>query len=43
MSTYGDELNVGRVGIEHCQEIQHVLRSLGAEVNLPTKYHGENK
>ena len=42
-STYGAEFYAGRVGIEHCQETRHVLRSLGAEVNLPTKYHGDNK
>ena len=42
-STYGAELNAGRVGIEHCQEIRYMLRSLGAEVNLPTKHYGDNK
>ena len=36
-STYGAELNAGRAGVEHCQETRHMLRSLGVEVNLPSK------
>ena len=32
-STYGAELNAGRVGIEHFQETWYMLRSLGVEVD----------
>ena len=41
-STYGAEVNAGRVVIEHCQETRCVLRSLGIEVDRPTKYYGHD-
>ena len=42
-STYGAELNDGRVGIEYCKEIRHVCMSLGVESNMTTKCYGDNK
>lgn len=41
-STCGAELNDRRVGIECCQEIRHICRSLGVEVNIPTKHYVDN-
>ena len=42
-STYSAELSVGRVSIEHFQEMRCMLRSLCAEVIMSTKDYGDNK
>ena len=36
-------MNAGRVGVEHCQEMRCILRSLDVEINVPTKSYGDNK
>ena len=39
----GTKLNIGRVGVEYCQEIHCMLRNIGVESNTPTKCYGYNK
>ena len=41
--TYGAELNSGRAATEDSTEVWRVLRSLGAIVDEPTKFYGDNK
>ena len=38
-----NKLSSGRVGIENCQEIHYVLRSLGSEEYTLTKHYSDNK
>ena len=42
-STCGTKLSTGRVVIELCHDIRHMRRILDVELNVPTKFYGDNK